>query len=145
MKALYLGSGRGERMRPLNRYCTKPLLLVGRRALAAMPLSEKFGTQRALVSCVITNRPVGVSNMKLFGDGRAALGANSGYPLRSRCAGNRRRYFNALPLLGVENILVVNADISGRIVRLATLLGKSAASACLVLVGMNRSAYLCQW
>jgi N-acetyl-alpha-D-muramate 1-phosphate uridylyltransferase len=109
MKAMLLAAGRGERMRPLTDSLPKPLVQVGGRPLIAWHL---LALARARIREVVIN----VS--WLAGQLRAALGDGNSFgvsiswseegPVPLETGGG---IFRALPLLGPEPFLVVNADI----------------------------------
>jgi MurNAc alpha-1-phosphate uridylyltransferase len=106
---MLLAAGRGERMRPLTDTLPKPLVEVGGRALIAWHL---LALARAGIREVVINLSW------LGAQLRAALGDGSGFgvsirwseegPVPLETGGG---IFRALPLLGPEPFLVVNADI----------------------------------
>ncbi len=109
MKAMLLAAGRGERMRPLTDTLPKPLVQVGGRALIAWHLA-------ALAGAGI--REVVINLSWLGGQLRAALGDGRDFGVRIRWSDEGPvaletggGIFHALPLLGPEPFLVVNADI----------------------------------
>ncbi len=109
MRAMLLAAGRGERMRPLTDSLPKPLVQVGGRPLIGWHL---LALARAGIREVVIN----VS--WLAGQLRAALGEGSSFgvsiswseegPVPLETGGG---IFRALPLLGPDPFLVVNADI----------------------------------
>jgi len=108
MKAMILAAGRGERMRPLTDSVPKPLAAVAGRPLIAYHLDN---LARAGVVEVIINLAW------LGGQIREALGGGERYGVRIRYSDEGDHalesgggIFNALPLLGNEPFLVVNAD-----------------------------------
>jgi MurNAc alpha-1-phosphate uridylyltransferase len=109
MKAMLLAAGRGERMRPLTDTLPKPLLPLGGRPLIAWHLSA---LARAGVREVVINLSwLGEQLRARLGDG-AQFGVRIHYseegPVPLETGGG---IFRALPLLGPEPFLVVNADI----------------------------------
>jgi MurNAc alpha-1-phosphate uridylyltransferase len=131
MKAMLLAAGRGERMRPLTDHTPKPLLLAGGRPLIVWHLEA---LARAGVREVIINLSWRGPQI------RAALGDGRGFGVQIRYSEEGSApletgggIFQALPLLGPEPFLVVNADtftdIDLRALRLS-----AAADAQLVLV-----------
>ena len=109
MKAMLLAAGRGERMRPLTDTLPKPLLEVGGRPLIAWHLAA---LSRAGIREVVINLSwLGGQLRAALGDGRD-LGVSISWseegaiPLETGGG-----IFRALPLLGAEPFLVVNADI----------------------------------
>ncbi len=109
MKAMVLAAGRGERMRPLTDTCPKPLLRVAGRPLIEYHL---HGLARAGVRDAVINLSwLGGQIRDYLGDG-SALGlslqySREPYPALETGGG----VFHALPLLGEQPFLLVNADI----------------------------------
>lgn len=109
MRAMILAAGRGERMRPLTDRTPKSLLSVGGRPLIEHHLLRLAGAGY---------RDVVVNLAWLGGQLRAALGDGRAYGLHIHyseepaaaleTAGGIR---HALPLLGKDPFLVINADI----------------------------------
>jgi MurNAc alpha-1-phosphate uridylyltransferase len=106
---MLLAAGRGERMRPLTDTIPKPLLEAGGRPLIAWHLAA---LARAGVREVVINLSwLGGQLRAALGDGRG-LGVSISWseegaiPLETGGG-----IFHALPLLGAEPFLVVNADI----------------------------------
>jgi len=109
MKAMILAAGRGERLRPLTDDCPKPLLPVGGKPLIVWHLER---LARAGYSEVVINHAhLGQMMQDRLGDGRA-LGLHIRWsaepPGALETAGG---IVQALPLLGDEGFLVVNADV----------------------------------
>jgi MurNAc alpha-1-phosphate uridylyltransferase len=106
---MLLAAGRGERMRPLTDTIPKPLLEVAGRPLIVWHL-------RALARAGV--REVVINLSWLGGQLRAALGDGQDLGLSIRWSDEGAipfetggGIFHALPLLGAEPFLVVNADI----------------------------------
>ena len=109
MKAIILAAGRGERMRPLTQTIPKPLLRAGGRCLIDYHL-------RALAlagvrEIVINHSWLGQQIVDYLGDGKRygvsiVYSAEGESPLET--AGG---IIQALPLLGREPFILVNADI----------------------------------
>jgi len=106
---MLLAAGRGERMRPLTDAIPKPLLKAGGRALIVWHLAA---LARAGIREVVINLSwLGEQLRAALGDGRD-LGVSISWseegaiPLETGGG-----IFHALPLLGPEPFLVVNADI----------------------------------
>lgn len=108
MKAMLLAAGRGERLRPITDTLPKPLVEVGGKPLIAYHLEA---LARAAIGDVVIN-------LSWLGEKiRAALGDGDRYgvrivyseegPVPLETGGGIHR---ALPLLGQEPFLVVNAD-----------------------------------
>ena len=106
---MLLAAGRGERMRPLTDSVPKPLVQVGGRALIAWHL---LALARAGIQEVVINLSwLGAQLRAALGDGRS-FGVNISWsdegPVPLETGGGILR---ALPLLGPDPFLVVNADI----------------------------------
>ncbi len=109
MKALILAAGRGERMRPLTDTCPKPLLEAGGKALIVWHLERLAAA--AFKDIVINHAHLGTMIEERLGDGRR-WGLRIAYSPESRGALETAGGINnALPLLGADPFLVVNADI----------------------------------
>jgi len=130
-RAMVLAAGRGERLRPLTDTVPKPLLEVRGKPLIVYHL-EKLG--RLGVRQVVIN-------LAWLGDAiRAALGDGARWGLSivysdegSAALETGGGIFQALPLLGAEPFLIVNADVYTDF-DFATLQIAPAALAHLVLV-----------
>ena len=109
MKAMLLAAGRGERLRPLTDTLPKPLMEVGGRALIVWHLAA---LARAGIREVIINLSwLGTRLRAALGDGRdfgVSINWRDEGPIPLETGGG---IFRALPLLGPEPFLVVNADI----------------------------------
>ncbi len=109
MRAMILAAGRGERLRPLTDHTPKPLLEVGGR-----PLIEHH-----LVALAAAGFEEVVINLAHLGEQiRARLGDGSAFGLTIHYSEEGAQaletgggIYQALPLLGDEPFLVVNADI----------------------------------
>jgi N-acetyl-alpha-D-muramate 1-phosphate uridylyltransferase len=106
---MLLAAGRGERMRPLTDVLPKPLVKVGGRALIAWHLAA---LARAGVRDVVINLSwLGAQLRAALGDGRdfgVSIHWSDEGPVPLETGGG---IFRALPLLGAQPFLVVNADI----------------------------------
>jgi MurNAc alpha-1-phosphate uridylyltransferase len=107
-RAMVLAAGRGERMRPLTDHTPKPLLPVRGKPLIVHHLER---LQRAGVRDVVVN-------LAWLGDQiRAALQDGAQWNLRIRYSEEGEALetgggiFKALPLLGAQPFLVLNADV----------------------------------
>jgi MurNAc alpha-1-phosphate uridylyltransferase len=108
MKAMLLAAGRGERLRPLTDAVPKALVEAGGKPLIAWHLERlaRAGFREA----VINVSHLGERIIERIGDGRR-------YGLRLHYSRERERLetaggiANALPLLGAEPFLLVNADV----------------------------------
>jgi MurNAc alpha-1-phosphate uridylyltransferase len=108
-RAMVLAAGRGERMRPLTDHTPKPLLQVRGKPLIVYHLEA---LERAGVGDVVIN-------VAWLGDQiRTALGDGSRWSLQIRYSDEGVEaletgggIFRALPWLGAEPFLVVNADV----------------------------------
>jgi N-acetyl-alpha-D-muramate 1-phosphate uridylyltransferase len=128
---MVLAAGRGERMRPLTDHLPKPLLPVRGKPLIVHHLERlaALGVRDVVI------------NLAWLGDTiRAALGDGSAWKLRIRYSEESGQaletgggIFQALPWLGTEAFLVVNADVFTDL-DFATLTIADDALAHLVLV-----------
>ena len=109
MKAMILAAGRGERMRPLSDSTPKPLMEVGGKKLIEYRLEALRAAQ--VYECVINLSYRAKQIRDFLGDGKR-WGVSIQYsdegdtPLES--AGG---IINALPLLGDNLFILINADI----------------------------------
>jgi len=109
MKAMILAAGRGERMRPLTDCAPKPLLSVGGRALIEWHLLAL--ARAGLCEIVINHAWLGAQIVAALGDG-ARFGVSIRYSDEGDAAlETGGGIFKALPWLGPEPFVVVNADI----------------------------------
>jgi MurNAc alpha-1-phosphate uridylyltransferase len=108
MKAMLLAAGRGERLRPLTDAVPKALVEAGGKPLIAWHLERLAGT--GFREAVINVSHLGERIIERIGDGGR-------YGLRLHYSRERERLetaggiANALPLLGAEPFLLVNADV----------------------------------
>lgn len=106
--AMILAAGRGERLRPLTENCPKALIKVQGKALIAHHLEA---LARANIRKVVINLGyLGQQIQEAMGDGHR-FGLQILYshePVLLETAGG---VLNALPLLGTEPFLVINADV----------------------------------
>jgi MurNAc alpha-1-phosphate uridylyltransferase len=109
MKAMILAAGRGERMRPLTDHTPKPLLSVGGRPLIEWHL---LALARAGVREVVINHAwLGAQIVAALGDG-ARFGVSIRYSDEGDAAlETGGGIFKALPWLGPDPFVVVNADV----------------------------------
>ena len=109
MRAMILAAGRGERMRALTQACPKPLIEVAGRALIEHQILRL--REAGFVELVINLAYLGELIRARLGDGRqfgvTIRYSDEGDEARGTGGGIRR----ALPLLGSDPVLVVNADI----------------------------------
>jgi N-acetyl-alpha-D-muramate 1-phosphate uridylyltransferase len=108
MKAMILAAGRGERMRPLTDHTPKPLLEVGGEPLIVRIV-------RALARSGVADVVVNISHLgehieRALGAG-AAYGVAIRYSREAVALETAGGIALALPLLGEEPFIVVNADI----------------------------------
>lgn len=109
MKAMLLAAGRGERMRPLTDDRPKPLLCVNDKPL----IVHRIAALRAagFTELVINLGYRGVQIREHLGDG-SAFGVQISYSCEPEDAlETGGGIHNALPLLGAEPFVVVNADV----------------------------------
>lgn len=108
MKAMLLAAGRGERLRPITDDIPKALVEAGGKPLIGWHLERL--AQAGFREVVINVSHLGERLVERLGDGR-------GYGLRLHYSRERERLetaggiANALPLLGAEPFLLVNADV----------------------------------
>jgi MurNAc alpha-1-phosphate uridylyltransferase len=109
MKAMLLAAGRGERMRPITDSIPKPLVKVGGRALIDWHLAA---LARAGVRDVVINLSwLGEQLQRTLGDGHefgVRITWSEEGPVPFETGGG---IFRALPVLGSQPFVVVNADI----------------------------------
>ncbi len=109
MKAMILAAGRGERMRHLTDHTPKPLLQVAGKTLIEYSLENL--AQAGFKEIVINVAYLGRQIMDYCGDGsrwQVALHYSDEGEIALETAGGIAK---ALPLLGEQPFLVVNADI----------------------------------
>jgi MurNAc alpha-1-phosphate uridylyltransferase len=108
MKAMLLAAGRGERLRPLTDTMPKALVEAGGKPLIAWHLERL--ARAGIRDAVINLSHLGERIVERVGDG-GRFGLRVAYsrePERLETAGG---IANALPLLGAEAFLLVNADV----------------------------------
>ena len=136
MKAMLLAAGRGERLRPITDDIPKALVEAGGKPLIGWHLERlaRAGFREA----VINVSHLGERIVERLGDGR-------GYSLRLRYSREPERLetaggiANALPLLGADPFLLVNADVYcecdfARLREMGPAMGRAPLLAHLVLV-----------
>jgi MurNAc alpha-1-phosphate uridylyltransferase len=108
-RAMVLAAGRGERMRPLTDQVPKPLLTVGGKPLIVYHLEKlsRLGVKHVVINLAW-----------LGGQIRAALGDGARWQLQIHYSDEGEQaletgggILHALPLLGPQPFLVVNADV----------------------------------
>jgi MurNAc alpha-1-phosphate uridylyltransferase len=107
-RAIILGAGRGERMRPLTDSTPKPLLRVGGR-----PIIEWQVTRLAAAGfrdLVVNHSHLGALIEEALGDGRR-LGASIRYSHEATALETAGGVAQALPMLDGEPFVVVSGDI----------------------------------
>ena len=109
MKVMILAAGRGERMGRLTEYCPKPLLKVAGRPLIEHHILalKKHGFSEFVINIAYLGEQI-----------KAALGCGERWGVRIEYSDEGLQaletgggIFNALPLLGEQPFLVVNADV----------------------------------
>lgn len=108
MKAMILAAGRGVRMRPLTDTTPKSLLAVGGKPLIVWQL-EKLA-RAGFAEVVINHAHLGHLIEAALGDG-SRFGVSIRYSAESEALETAGGIALALPLLGAEPFLVINADI----------------------------------
>lgn len=136
MKAMILAAGRGERMRPLTDHTPKALLRVNDKYLISLIiLSLK---QAGISELVINLAHLGEQIAAALGDG-SAHGVRIVYSRETEVLETAGGICYALPLLGAEPFIAVNADVYSdydfaALVRSAQQLSAAGPLAHLVLV-----------
>jgi N-acetyl-alpha-D-muramate 1-phosphate uridylyltransferase len=108
MKAMILAAGRGVRMRPLTDTRPKSLLAVGGKPLIVWQL-EKLA-RAGITEAVINHAHLGDMIEAALGDG-SRFGLSLRYSPEQQALETAGGIARALPLLGAQPFLVVNADI----------------------------------
>lgn len=136
MRAMILAAGRGERMRPLTEHTPKPLLKLAGKALIAWHLLAL--ARAGIVEVVVNHAWLGEQIEAHLGDG-ARFGVRIRYSAEAEPLETAGGIATALPMLGSEPFLVVNADIYtdldfAALARLGPCIGPEGTLAHLVLV-----------
>ena len=108
MRVMLLAVGKGERMRPLTLETPKPLLTVGGRPLIARHLDRLAAA--GVRDVVINVSWLGEQIVEFCGDG-SDWGLSIQYSREEEPLETAGGLVQALPLLGDETFLVVNADV----------------------------------
>ena len=108
MKAMLLAAGRGMRLRPLSDSIPKPLLSVGGMPLIVRHIRRL--TDAGLNDIVINVSHLGGKIISALGDGNR-YGARIRYSIEPNPLEVGGGIIRALPLLGDDSFLAVNADI----------------------------------
>ncbi len=108
MKAMILAAGRGERMRPLTDHAPKALLKVAGNPLIVLII--KALVRAGIRDIVINLAHLGEQIVAALGDG-AELGARIVYSRETEALETAGGIAYALPLLGEEPFIAVNADV----------------------------------
>ncbi len=108
MKAMILAAGRGERMRPLTDTTPKPLLTVAGKALIEYHIEALV--KAGITEWVINHAYLGEQIEQYLGDG-ARYGGSISYSPETTALETAGGIKQALPLLGDEAFVVVNADV----------------------------------
>jgi MurNAc alpha-1-phosphate uridylyltransferase len=109
MKAMILAAGRGERMRPLTDHTPKPLLRIGGQTLIERQIHALV--RAGIRELVINHAHLGDMLVEALGDGRSCGARITWSPEPPGALETGGGIFNALPLLGDDAFVVVNADI----------------------------------
>lgn len=112
MKVMILAAGRGERMRPLTDNTPKPLLKVGGKSLINWHIERL--AKAGFKEIIINHAYLGQQIEHELGDG-AQWGIKIKYSPEGTALETAGGIANALPLLGNDPFLVVNADIFSEI------------------------------
>lgn len=107
---MILAAGRGERMRPLTDHTPKPLLLAGGKPLIVWQIERLVAA--GICDVVINHAHLGERIEAALGDG-SRWGARIRYSAegQGRALETGGGIYRALPLLGKDPFLVVNADV----------------------------------
>lgn len=108
MRAMILAAGRGERLRPLTDEIPKAMAEVGGEPLLAHQL--RWLAAAGIPEVVVNLHHLGQQIIDAFGDG-SAYGVRISYSLEDRLLDTGGGIVKALPLLGSEPFVVLNADI----------------------------------
>lgn len=108
MRAMILAAGRGNRMRPLTDRVPKPLLQVGGKPLILYHIERLAAA--GVRDLVINHAHLGDQIEAALGDG-ARLGVRIRYSPERPALETGGGILQALPLLGPEPFLVINADV----------------------------------
>jgi N-acetyl-alpha-D-muramate 1-phosphate uridylyltransferase len=108
MKAMLLAAGRGERLRPITDEIPKALVEAGGKPLIAWHLERLAAA--GLREVVINVSHLGERIVERLGDG-ASFGLRLAYSRERERLETAGGIANALPLLGPEPFLLVNADV----------------------------------
>lgn len=105
---MILAAGRGERMRPLTDNTPKPLLKVAGKMLIEYHLEKLKAAQ--ITEVVINHAWLGKKIEQALGDG-SKYGLTIQYSAETEALETAGGIINALPLLGDDLFIVINADI----------------------------------
>lgn len=106
--AMILAAGKGARLRPLTESCPKALVKVGGKPLIVYHLEA---LARANIRHVVINLGyLGYQIQETLGDGKR-FGLQIQYSNESTLLETAGGVLNALPLLGADPFLVINADV----------------------------------
>ncbi len=108
MKAMILAAGRGERMHQLTQHTPKPLLKVAGKPLIQYHLENL--SNAGITEIVINVAYLGDQIEALIGDG-SQWGVNIEYSRETVALDTGGGVQKALPLLGVEPFIIINADV----------------------------------
>lgn len=108
MKAMILAAGRGERMRPLTDNTPKPLLLIDNKPLIAHQLIKlaNIGIKEVVINISYLAKKI----IKTLGDG-SQYGLAITYSFEKTALETGGGIFQALPLLGTDPFILINADV----------------------------------
>jgi len=109
MKAMILAAGRGERMRPLTDFTPKALLKAGRHSLIEYHINALV--RAGITDIVINHAHLGEQIEAALGDGEKYKARISYSPEGEKGLETGGGIYKALPLLGADPFIVVNADI----------------------------------
>ena len=108
MKAMILGAGKGERLRPITLHTPKPLVAVA--GVALIEYHIRALKKAGFTELVINHAWLGEKIESHLQDG-SALGVKISYSREDEPLGTGGGIFQALSLLGDEPFVVVNGDV----------------------------------
>jgi MurNAc alpha-1-phosphate uridylyltransferase len=108
MKAMILAAGKGERMMPLTKNTPKPLLKIHGKALIEYVIAQLKAAN--ITDIVINTAYLGSKIQAHLGDGKQ-LGVHIQYSTEKTTLETAGGIIKALPLLGNQPFMVINADI----------------------------------
>ena len=131
MKAMILAAGRGERMRPLTDQVPKAMIKAAGKPLIQYHVENLVAA--GIDQLVINHAHLGYQIVDFLGDG-SQFGVTIQYSRESEALETGGGILKALPLLGEDPFVVINADVWSDY-PLSKLLQRDSRNTHLVLVG----------